>query len=115
MPAARVVSNSHTVDFPVDLAIKLGIDIGESSVTKYMVRCRKPPSQTWRAFLENHAKQLVSVDFFTVPTIRFQILYVRDALRLDPSDPDAYLLLVGHSTNPERSYRLLLHTRNPLS
>jgi transposase InsO family protein len=56
--------------------LKLGIDIGESSVSKYMVRCRKPPSQTWRTFLENHAKQLVSVDFFTVPTIRFQILYV---------------------------------------
>jgi len=56
--------------------LKLGVDIGESSVTKYMVRCRKPPSQTWRTFLENHAKQLVSVDFFTVPTIRFQILFV---------------------------------------
>src|SRR5438445_5574307 len=41
-----------------------------------MVRCRKPPSQTWRTFLENHAQQLVSIDFFTVPTIRFQILYV---------------------------------------
>jgi|SRR5271166_996947 len=37
--------------------LKLGIDIGESSITKYMVRCRKPPSQTWRAFLENHAQQ----------------------------------------------------------
>jgi transposase InsO family protein len=37
---------------------------------------RKPPSQTWRTFLENHAKQLVSIDFFTVPTIRFQVLYV---------------------------------------
>ena len=41
-----------------------------------MVRSRKPPSQTWRTFLENHAKQLVSIDFFTVPTIRFQVLYV---------------------------------------
>jgi hypothetical protein len=41
-----------------------------------MVRSLKPPSQTWRTFLENHAKQLVSVDFFTVPTIRFPILYV---------------------------------------
>jgi len=38
-------------------------------VTKYMVRLRKPPSQTWRTFLENHVSQLVSVDFFTVPTI----------------------------------------------
>jgi putative transposase len=56
--------------------LKLGIDIGETSVTKYMVRLRKPPSQTWRTFLENHLSQLVSVDFFTVPTIRFQVLYV---------------------------------------
>jgi putative transposase len=56
--------------------LKLGIDIGETSVSKYMVHCRKPPSQTWRTFLANHLKSLVSVDFFTVPTIRFQILYV---------------------------------------
>jgi hypothetical protein len=56
--------------------LKLGIDIGESSVTKYMLRCRKPPSQTWRTFLDNHLSQLVSIDFFTVPTIRFQVLYV---------------------------------------
>jgi hypothetical protein len=41
-----------------------------------MVRSRKPPSQTWRTFLENHAQQLVSIDFFTVPTIHFQVLYV---------------------------------------
>ena len=56
--------------------LKLGIEVGETSVGKYMVRGRKPPSQTWRTFLENHVKTLVSVDFFTVPTIRFQILYV---------------------------------------
>src|SRR6516225_2531726 len=56
--------------------LKLGIDIGKSSVTKYMVRGRKPPSQTWHTFLENHLSQIVSVDFFTVPTIRFQVLYV---------------------------------------
>jgi putative transposase len=55
---------------------KLGIDIGETSVGRYMVRHRRPPSQTWRTFLENHLKTMVSVDFFTVPTIRFQILYV---------------------------------------
>ena len=41
-----------------------------------MVKRRKPPSQTWRTFLDNHLKTMVSVDFFTVPTIRFQILYV---------------------------------------
>ena len=56
--------------------LKLGIDIGETSVAKYMVRPRKRPSQTWRTFLENHVKTLVSVDFFTVPTIRFRVLYV---------------------------------------
>ena len=56
--------------------LKLGINIGETSVAKYMVRGRKPPSQTWRTFLNNHVKTLVSVDFFTVPTIRFQVLYV---------------------------------------
>jgi putative transposase len=55
---------------------KLGINVGETSVSKYMIRGRRPPSQTWRTFLDNHVKSLVSVDFFTVPTIRFQILYV---------------------------------------
>jgi putative transposase len=40
--------------------LKLGIDIGETSVSKYMVRCRKPPSQTWRTFLENHVAQVVT-------------------------------------------------------
>jgi transposase InsO family protein len=55
---------------------KLGIDLGETSVSKYLIRGRKPPSQTWRTFLENHVHILVSVDFFTVPTLRFQILYV---------------------------------------
>ena len=56
--------------------LKLGIDVGETSVGKYIVRKRKPPSQTWRTFLENHVKTMVSIDFFTVPTIRFQVLYV---------------------------------------
>jgi transposase InsO family protein len=61
----------HRVQF-----LKLGMNIGETSVSKYIVRHRKPPSQTWRTFLENHVKSLVSVDFFTVPTLRFQVLYV---------------------------------------
>jgi hypothetical protein len=62
--------------------LKLGIDIGESSVSKYMVRGRKPPSQTWRTFLNNHVTQLVSIDFFTVPTVRFQVLYVGSVVAL---------------------------------
>ena len=56
--------------------LKFGIDVGETSVSKYMIRRRNPPSQTWRTFLENHGKTTVSIDFFTVPTIRFQVLYV---------------------------------------
>jgi len=53
---------------------KLGIDVRETGVSKYLVRHRRPPSQTWRTFLDNHVKTMVSIDFFTVPTIRFQVL-----------------------------------------
>ena len=56
--------------------LKLGFDISETSVSKYLARGKGSPSQSWKTFLENHVKSLVSVDFFTVPTIRFQILYV---------------------------------------
>src|SRR6516165_1230266 len=44
--------------------LKLGIDVSQATVAKYMVRTRKPPSQSWRTFLSNHASQLVSTDFF---------------------------------------------------
>ncbi len=54
----------------------LGIDLSQTTVAKYMLRHRKPPSQTWRTFLDNHVKDLVSIDFFTVPTATFCILYV---------------------------------------
>ena len=54
----------------------LGIQVSESTVARYMIRHRKPPSQSWRTFLENHAAELVSVDFFTVPTATFRIMYV---------------------------------------
>ncbi|HKF01982.1 MAG TPA: integrase core domain-containing protein, partial [Candidatus Sulfotelmatobacter sp.] len=56
--------------------LKLGIKISQASVAKYMVRHPKPPSQTWRTFLANHVSQLVSIDFFTVHTIWFEILFV---------------------------------------
>lgn len=55
---------------------KIGITVTKSTVDKYRVRVRKPPSPTWRAFLKNHAKDIVSIDFMVVPTVRFQILYV---------------------------------------
>ena len=56
--------------------LKLGIDVSQATVSKYMVRSRKPPSQSWRAFLDNHVKDLISVDFFTVPSATFRVLYV---------------------------------------
>ena len=55
---------------------KLGIVVAKSTVEKYMVRSGKPPSSTWRSFLENHLKDLVSIDFFVVPTVRFKVLFV---------------------------------------
>jgi hypothetical protein len=90
--------------------LKLGIDIGETSVRKYLVRTRKPPSQTWRTFLENHVKAMVSVDFFTVPTIRFQVLYVflvlaHDRRRIVPSPPIRQPS--GPRSNCGRPFRLI--------
>jgi putative transposase len=55
---------------------KLGIAVAKSTVDKYRVRPRKPPSPTWKAFLKDHATDLVSIDFFIVPTIRFKVLFV---------------------------------------
>jgi len=57
--------------------LKLGIEISERTVSNLMSsRLTKPPSQTWRTFLKNHMKNMVSIDFFTVPTATFQILFV---------------------------------------
>lgn len=53
----------------------LGIHVSKSTVEKYMVRERKPPSPTWRAFLENHARELVSIDLLVVHTVRFKVFY----------------------------------------
>lgn len=55
--------------------LKLGIDVGQTSVAKYMVRRRVPPSQGWRTFLRNHADGIAAMDLFVVPTISFRPLY----------------------------------------
>ena len=55
--------------------LKLGIDVGQTSVAKYMARRRRPPSQGWRTFLLNHADGMASIDLFVVPTISFRSLY----------------------------------------
>src|SRR4030095_14842159 len=56
--------------------LKLGLAISQATVSKYLVRRRMPPSQTWRTFLANHVGTLVSTDFFTVPTLLFNVLFV---------------------------------------
>jgi putative transposase len=56
--------------------LKLGIDVCQATVAKYMMRQRQPPSQTWRTFLRNHIGQIVAADFFVVPTATYRLLFV---------------------------------------
>ena len=68
---------------------KLGIDVSERTVSRLLRRRRRPPSQTWRTFLTNHVATLVSMDFFTVPTLTGRFVRARTAL--PPSSPDRAL------------------------
>ena len=63
--------------------LKLGFEVAQSSVAKYMVRRRGPSSQGWRTFLRNHAPDIAAMDFFVVPTIGFDLLYAFIIVRLD--------------------------------
>jgi hypothetical protein len=63
--------------------LKLGIDIGQTSVAKYMAPRRRPPSQGWRTFLRNHPDGIAAMDLFVVPTISFRLLYGLLVLRHD--------------------------------
>jgi putative transposase len=56
--------------------LKLGIDVCQATVAKYMMRQRRPPSQTSRTFLRNHIGQIVAADFFVVPTATYRLLFV---------------------------------------
>jgi len=59
----------------------LGYEVADSTVAKYMIKHKKPPSQAWRSFLKNHFRQIAAIDFFTVPTVTFRILYCFIVLR----------------------------------
>ncbi len=61
----------------------LGYTVDQSTVAKYMHQHRKPPSQTWRTFLENHVPDIAAIDFFVVATVRFRLLYCLIVLRHD--------------------------------
>src|SRR3989454_6278024 len=56
--------------------LKLGLTVSQATVSQYMPRQRRPPSQVWRTFLKNHAQDLIAWDFFTVPTATFRVLFV---------------------------------------
>src|SRR5271170_1818645 len=62
--------------------LKLGFELAQSSVAKYMVKRRGPPSQEWRTFLCNHAPDIAAMDLFVVPTIGFSLLYAFVIVRL---------------------------------
>ncbi len=55
--------------------LKLGIEVGQTTVAKYMAKRRRPPSQGWKTFLYNHADGIASIDLFVVPTLSFRLLY----------------------------------------
>jgi transposase InsO family protein len=76
--------------------LKLGFELAQSSVAKYMVKRRGPPSQGWRTFLRNHAPDIAGMDLFVVPTIGFKILYGFVIVRLQRRD----LVWINVTTNP---------------
>jgi hypothetical protein len=55
---------------------KLGIAISERTVSRILRSIRRPPSQSWKTFLRNHMSEIIAIDFFTVPTVRFRVLFV---------------------------------------
>src|ERR1700726_1201145 len=75
---------------------KLGFEVAQSSVAKYMVKQRGPPSQGWRTFLRNHAPDVAAMDLFVVPTIGFDLLYAFVIVRLDRRD----LVWINVTANP---------------
>ena len=66
--------------------LKLGFEVAQSSVAKYMVKRRGPPSQGWQTFLRNHAPDIAAMDLFVVPTLGFDLLYAFVIVRLDRRD-----------------------------
>src|ERR1022692_3351415 len=76
--------------------LKLGFEVAQSSVAKYMVRRCRPPSQGWRTFLRNHAPDIAAMDLLVVPTISFDLLYAFVIIRLDRRD----LVWINVTANP---------------
>jgi len=76
--------------------LKLGFDVAQSSVARYMVKRRGPPSQGWRTFLRNHAPDIAAMDLFIVPTVGFDLLYAFVIVGLSRRN----LVWINVTTNP---------------
>jgi transposase InsO family protein len=76
---------------------KLGISVSQSTVAKYMRRYPRPPSQTWRTFLTNHASQIMAADLFVVPTVTFRLLFVLVVIAHDRRRV-VHVAVTGHPT-----------------
>jgi len=76
--------------------LKLGFEVAQSSVAKYMVKRHRPPGQGWRTFLRNHAPDIAAMDLFVIPTIGFGLLYAFIIIRLDRRE----LVWINVTTNP---------------
>src|SRR5271157_1392653 len=76
--------------------LKLGFEVAQSSIAKYMVKRHGPPSQPWRTFLRNHAPDIAAMDLFVAPTIGFNLLYGFIVVRL----ARRRLVWVAVTTNP---------------
>jgi hypothetical protein len=85
--------------------LKLGLELAQSSVAKYMVKRRGPPSQSWQTFLHNHAPDIAAMDLFVVPTVGFDLLYAFVIVRLAET-------WSGSTSQPIRR-RNGLHVRSP--
>src|ERR1700716_2495914 len=79
--------------------LKLGFEVAQSSVAKYMVKRRSPPSQGWCTFLHNHAPDIAAMDLFVVPTIGFKLLYAFVIVRLNRD-----LVWINVTTNPNAEW-----------
>src|SRR5262245_34922097 len=80
--------------------LKLGIDVGQTTVAKYMAKRRRPPSQGWKTFLHNHANAVASMDMFVVLTVSFRLLYGLLILRHSRRE----LLWLGVTAHPNAQW-----------
>ena len=76
--------------------LKLGFDVAQSTVAKYMVRRLGPPSQGWKTFLRNHVPNIAAIDMFVVPTVGFRLLYGLVIIRLNRR----HLVWINVTSNP---------------